>query len=504
MKKLHKIFLFIILSPLCVACFDDETTEATRLLSEITIDESSISEVYNVGKNETLVISPVITQANVEKPLSYVWEVDLKVVSTEKELQYYAKELGSYNCRLIVENEDGKTFFPFKLHVNSPYEEGITVISTDAQGKSMLSFMQTPLNPGDKAEFTKGDCFAINNEDYNFASNAVDIVQSGGRLVIACQGSGIDDDIATIYHLNEKTLVVENLLRVPEYDDFIPTILAIPEVDYPGIAYPVLCENGKTYEYSTTNGVLTPSRKFQYTYAQSCVVSSKSGYEYDILLWDKEIGNLAQLYTGWGPYYCSKNYHSRREEMDTINYFEGKDFVAMTNIRMTEEQLRDGGYATELLIVTKNEEMYYKSVIGTVLWEYNWDTEENYLATSGFTMAGPSSMIPVALNEKTPCIANETYKSLLFADGNKVRRWNYTSSDPLVATKVLLTVGTENAVITAFEISKDHTKTYVAFYEPEQEGLNGSVWVFNTDTGEVIEKHDNVCYKPAKMIYKKK
>jgi hypothetical protein len=69
---------------------------------------------------------------------------------------------------------------------------------------------------------------------------------------------------------------------------------------------------------------------------------------------------------------------------------------------------------------------------------------------------------------------------------------------------VLLTVGSDNAVITGFELSDDHKKTYVAFYEPNQKGLNGSVWVFDTDKGTVLDKHDNVCYQPVKIMYKKK
>lgn len=491
------------LLPLCVACFDDDTSEATRPLSEIVIEEGSIKEVYNVDKNETLVISPVLTQTNTEKPLNYVWEIDLKTYSTEKELNFHAKELGTFNCRFIVENEDGKTFFPFKLNVNSPYEEGITVISTDAQGKSMLSFMQTPLNPADKPQFTQGDCFALNNPDYTLASNAVDIVQSSGRLIIACQGSGVEDDIASIYYLNEKTLVLENLLRVPEYADFVPVALGIPASDYQGIAYPVLCENGKVYEFSTTEGTLTPPRKLQSTYALSCIVNSNGGYYYDILFWDKEIGGLALIYNAYGPYYCSSKYHASRDECTgELNYFNGKDFVSMTKVRMTDEQLKTNN--PEFVIVTKNESLFYKSIIETSFWDYNWDTMENYLVTSGLSMTG-FSMMPVALNETTPCIANKTYLSLLFADGNKVRRWNYTTNQLLTAADELLTVGKgDNAVITSFEISKDHTKTYVAFYEPDVEGLNGSVWVFNTDTGEVLEEYNNICYKPTKMIYKNK
>ena len=100
-------------------------------------------------------------------------------------------------------------------------------------------------------------------------------------------------------------------------------------------------------------------------------------------------------------------------------------------------------------------------------------------------------------------MANKTFYSLLFADGNKVRRWNYNSNIASLANApVLLSVGSDNAVITEFEISADHLKTYVAFYEPNVEGLNGSVWVFDTDTGEVLEKYENICYKPVKMFYK--
>jgi hypothetical protein len=103
----------------------------------------------------------------------------------------------------------------------------------------------------------------------------------------------------------------------------------------------------------------------------------------------------------------------------------------------------------------------------------------------------------------TPCIANKTYYTMFFADGNKVRRWNYTSNiADLPKAPTLLTVGSPTAQITGFEMSEDHKVTYVSFYDPQKEGLNGSVWLFNTDTGEVLEKHDNFCYRPVKMFYK--
>lgn len=53
-------------------------------------------------------------------------------------------------------------------------------------------------------------------------------------------------------------------------------------------------------------------------------------------------------------------------------------------------------------------------------------------------------------------------------------------------------------------LSEDHSHTYVAFYEPDQPGLNGSVWVIDTDKGTVLKQYNNICYQPVKIMYKKK
>ena len=486
--------------PMMVACFSDETTDATRPLSHITI-ESGVDSVYNIDKNDTLVIEPVITQSNKEKPLSYTWEIDLQPYSHDKVFTFVGSSLGKYNCRLIVENEDGKTFFPFVLYVNSPYEEGITVLSKDSKGNSMLSFMQTPM-AGAEASFTTGDCFAVNNPDTQFAAGAADIVQCSGNLIIACQGGGESDDLPTIYYLNEKTLVVENMFTVPEYDDFKPTKLGIPATAYSGTSYPVICENGKVYEFSTTESAVAKPRKLQSTYAQSCIVNSGNGY--DIIVWDSENKALAQIYNGYGPYYCSTEYHLMQSDslFKSKNYFNNRDFVAMTKVHMTPQQKSTAGDRQEFLILSciANTPITRSEVMYTDFWGYDY-VEMKPTFTTAHTTQGALPNSPLKVG--TPCVANKTYYSLLFADGNKVRRWNYnTNLTGLTAAPTLLTVGSDNAVITAFEISSDHMKTYVAFYEPGQEGLNGSVWVFDTDKGTVLERYDNICHQPVKIFYK--
>ena len=101
--KQNKWLYLLLVFPLLVACFQDNTTLGDRPLSNIII-EQGIDSVYNIKKFETLVIEPVISQENQDKPLRFTWEIDLKPYSHDAVLEYVGNELGKFNCRLIVEN----------------------------------------------------------------------------------------------------------------------------------------------------------------------------------------------------------------------------------------------------------------------------------------------------------------------------------------------------------------------------------------------------------------
>ncbi len=501
MKKVS--VLTLLLASLLTGCVEDETTEATRPISEITIIDGTVAEVYNVNKNDTLRIVPQVVQTNEQKPLSYTWEMDLVAVSADEVWEFVGNELGSFNCRLIVENEDGKAFFPFKLNVNSPYEEGLVVISNDAEGNSCLSFMLTPTDDSEK-KFYDYECFSVNNRDISFAANVSDMVHCDDNLVIICQGGGQDNDVPSIYSINDKTFVVENMIEVTEYPDFVPVRLGLPPTSSFGTAYPILCANGKTYDYSKFESVIEEPTKMKSTYSNALLLRGDTdSYYYDVLMWDKEAGGLALLYTGYGPYYCSKTYHADRDAcIAGDNYFADMNFVSMTYIHQTQKQIATGGGIYEMIVLAKNKTGLTKSVLCTSFHIRNWDIGENVLYERISKKLCGFGTPP--LTETTPTIANMTYWSMLFAKGNKVMRWYFTSSAFITAADELLSVGSDKAVITSFEISADHKKTYVAFYEPEQTGLNGSVWVFDTDKGTVLEQYNNVCYEPVKMIYKVK
>ena len=506
--KLNKYILLALAMLSFASCFEDESTFATNPIAEITIDESSMQKVYNIDKNEVLEITPVVTQKNKELPLTYAWELDQQVVDSNKVFVYKGDKLGTYNGRLIVSNSDGKAFFTFTLHVNSPYEYGITVLSKDAEGRPHIAFMQEPMKEGDKSEFYKENCLETNNPGQFFASNPSDIIQTTGTMIVACQGKDDDpEDGATIYFLNEKTFVMENLVE-SDYEGFKPTRLLTPQGSYDGSAYPVLSADGKMYSLPTYNAVLQPSHNFLSTYAQVGFARGNATNN-DIIVWDKEVNGLVCLYNSYGPYYCGSKYLLQRDSLLNDQYYIEKfqpleEVRALVHIKKTKKDLNKS--RQELLAIVKAGLSVQKLVVATFFWKRLEGGANSYeVMTKGkaFAKAARKSTYSI-INENTPCIANATYQTLLFADGNKVMKWNYLQDDYLEDAAELLKVGSDNAVITSFDISEDHLKTYVAFYEPDQEGMNGSIWVFNTHSGIVLEKYDNVCYQPVKVLYKTK
>ena len=499
-----KIYPILVLAiPMVLSsCLEDRTTEATNPISEIIIVDGSVKSQYDINKNDSLTITPEIVQNNKEKPLSFSWEINGKEYSNDAVFNFIGDALGSYQCRLVVANEDGKAFQPFTLNVNSPYEEGITIISKTPEGESRLSFMLTRPD-GTDSTFYDYDCFTMNNRDETFASNVSDMRQCGSNLLIACQGTGVPGDYATIYYLNEKTFVIENILSVPEYPDFKPTKMQMPSLGWAGTTYPILCENGKIYEFSETEGTLVPGTKLSATYAQSCAsYEYENGNYYNLVFWDEELGALCQIYTGYGPYYCSTTTQLERSKVnETTNYFNGWDFVAMFVPRQTDaQQVTEAG---EIVVIVKKGIEYRKVRLNNNFWVYNEDIQKSVLSDNGGLQ--PTGFGSIKFSGESPYVANRTYYSLLFSDGtdNKVYKWNYTSG-MLSNAKSIATVGSSNAVITSMEISNDHKRTYVAYYEPDEAGLNGHVTVLDTNTGEIIGQYDNVCYRPVKIMYKKK
>lgn len=499
MKTIH--YIIYTLAVLAIwSCISDDTTGAVNPISEITIDSVSVQEVYNLELNDELTITPIVTQANEDKPLTYTWEIDGEEYSHEAVLHYTGKTLGKLTCRLVVANEDGKAFRVFMLNVNSPYEEGVALLSVDANGKSMLSFMRTDVDEGG---FKSGDCFSLNNADETFTPNAADMAQCDGSLIIAC--SGDDSEVGRIFYLNEKTFIVENQLSTSDYPDFKPTVLGIPEYGASGSSYPILSEDGTVYAFSTTEGALIPSADFKNKYAQQCICFSNSSGFYYGFLWDETVGGLCGKIMSYGPYYCSDTYLCHWDDetgaLTGANYFDGYDFVGMFMpeiVNSTDER--------SMVVIVKNKTTGFLSRVRLYYawWRYSSETASTVFVDNGGLRLVSLMPETVKYDGTSPQVASALYGTLLYANGRDIYEWVYGSNAMLHNPTPKLSVGSDNAIITSMDMSDDQTLTYVAFYEPDEQGLNGYVWTIATDTGEVLHKYANIGYRPTKILFKKK
>ena len=203
------------------SCYDDDSTLGKKEVSQVTI--SAAHDTLTTSFGEELVISHLnIEQSGKELPLTYEWaygQLDissgvvkpypikdtLHVVSTDPELRYAFRDLGTFGLRLKVDNGETTSFKYFILQIDTEFSEGITILSRDNVGKGRVSFMKTLT----KEEIASGKLPAFRTDIMEIANpgmeleNVTDMVQNGGRLMISSGSNG------RIYNMDSRTFDVE-------------------------------------------------------------------------------------------------------------------------------------------------------------------------------------------------------------------------------------------------------------------------------------------------------
>lgn len=512
---MRKAYIPIMIAAILLAsCASDDTDLGGRAISMIAIDSTSIQAEYNQNKNDVVVIEPLVSQSQAGQELRYEWEINHEVYSTEPVLRYSCTQLGAFDCRLIVSNDDGKAFSTFRINVNTPYEEGLVIISNAPDGKSMLSFMLHNTD-GTPDTFAEGDVFSLNNPEVKFASNVNEVAQSNGSLILACNGNPSAGEPVTIYYLNEKTLDLENYVAMPEYPDFQPQSMMLSKAAYPGASYPTLSSNGKVYEFASTEGTVVTSTKFSYTYDTDVYAyfDDGTGRNYNIFLWDTELGIPVTMFNGYGGYYCIADWGTcanRTAVTPQTNLFAaGADEpVAMFIPRFTKVQLV---LATpQIYIITQSGNQLRRTALDKDVWGYDIEEAKNkFLLRESLAPIGMVGTVP--FEKGMPMIASNTHKRLFYAIGNRIYHWNYQQTT-LAQARLFATVGDAGTVIKGFELSTDQKTLYVAAYNPAESGLNGSCYIIPINQSGTTQEitagettaHEHISYNPVKIIYKQK
>lgn len=470
-----KYMLIVLVGIVLYACNNDDTTYDTVEIPEINIDTTLLQKEYNRELNQTLTIDPQITQTGNELPLTYEWQVDYKLYSSDKQLIFPCEKLGSYVIRLKVSNTKGSSFYITTLHINSPYEEGITILSKNAAGESMLSFMRKysdqELIEGKTEQFETG-CLRTNNPDITFPKNPTDMVKREKQLFISYT------DAPAIYAVNTKTFEVENIIRAPEYPTFIPLKMNIEDNNSRNAL--VMCENGNIYNFSTFEGVIIPAPNLSSSYALNTFIYTP--YATNSYLWDETNSNILYAYPDGEPTTAEPETFAGHEFINFFMAVKSDYFTVITKDKQTQKII--------------------KTSIGLNIWDVNYDDWPDIVKTYALKeqkeLEGTTNLTP-----STPLTGNSIYKELLYAIGNKIYRWYYT--DNSFPTTPWATIDLEGAEITTLSLSRDEKQLYVGVYQPLNSGHNGHLYILDSDTGKPIgSPYPNVAYKPVKILYKVK
>lgn len=166
MKKriLSTLLAGLLLAPAFVSCINDDSKEFGSVpMAQIQL-QSELQEQYDKEKMETLSLTaPDITQAPLQKDVSYTWEIGGKVVSTDKKLDYVCEDSGTFPGRLTIKNADNTVYRQFTVKVHFPYEEGVYALAT-RDGKSVVTYVSERFK-GEKVVY---DAFGAENLEVSF------------------------------------------------------------------------------------------------------------------------------------------------------------------------------------------------------------------------------------------------------------------------------------------------------------------------------------------------
>ena len=317
--KLKYLYIWL-MGLLAIGCFDDDTTVDTVRISEVAIDTNSLQKEYNRDKNQTLVIdiTPYVTQKEKNLPLTFQWDMDYKFYSDSSVLYVDYQELGTFPMRVKVSNEHSSAFYEFKLHINSPYEEGIAVLSESNDGTGMLSFMRQ-MADGSMGDFEMR-CLSTNNHGIVFPKSPTDMSKRLSQLFISYKND------PSIYMVNAKTLELENIVTATEFSDFVPVAMMMP--DNTARAAIALSENGKVYNLASMEGLILSHTALKSTYSLI-----HHGYFDDYnpayYLWDTDLHTIC-YYNGYTVNDCSQFGAIWDENHEVVAIFENEKRSSFT------------------------------------------------------------------------------------------------------------------------------------------------------------------------------
>jgi len=464
----NRIILFLLALTFFVqSCYKDDTSGANRELATIQVDLGFPEKAtIDLGLNEEYVLKPVVEQKG-NSSLSYEWEVDYKLVSSEKDFSFKSARLGSFPVRLKVSNQDGSVFKEFRIRVNSQYEEGLLILAENAEQEGTLSFI--PKKEGKFLSLTNIEDVDINSFE---KSNPGDkLGKKPTDIAVRVNQIFISSEVGRISALNYKTLELEAVIESPDFPDFQPVFMNIPDSEAKSSM--ILNRSGKVYNLATLEHVVSTNstagtKVFELKTQMLPTQNYTSGF-----FWEPATSIFHNLWTR------NANSGTRLNDQNMITFFAyGDNCYTLTSSKSNPSIIRKTNFSEQRLAFI----------------------EESTFTNTNLTLKSDS---------KTLLVGELNY--LAYTNGRSIYKWYYTTNNIPTSPYITLDIPgviTSMAKTPAKEVGKDDLdpikELYVAVYDENATGLNGSVVVYDLETGIKKATYANISDKPVKIFFKKR
>lgn len=158
------LYLLAIAALTFSSCIKDDSTEGGDNVSVISL-QTPLNSSYTLNQGDTLKINPTVLQSNGKQKLTYEWEINHKLVSSDSALVYPIQTSGTYTGRLRLSNGQNIQIYEFNVNVEYAYTKGVFLLA-EKDNKAILSYVPTE----DVNKSFQLDVLGANNPNTNFGT----------------------------------------------------------------------------------------------------------------------------------------------------------------------------------------------------------------------------------------------------------------------------------------------------------------------------------------------
>lgn len=464
MKNYFSIVLLAVFVSL-QGCYKDDTSGPYKKLSDISVDLGFADRsVIELDMHDSYTFEPQVSQVG-DLPLSYEWQVNYEVVSTDETFTYVGSRLGTFPARLKVSNEDGSTFKEFTIRVNSQYEEGLIVLAADDSEEGVLNFI--PKFAGQLLSETGIDRVDVNsfgksNPDLTLGRKPTDVAVRQLQVFVSSEEEGIS-------MLNYRTFELEGTVRSPDFPDFKPVIMNIP--DNTARTALILTRSGRIFSLATMEYIIS-----NYAASNGVVPLMKTQYTENI--------NYTNNFF-WEPS-ASRLWNFRNQAKNTGTHLAGQELLTF---------LVAGKRCYVLTRSMSNPNQVTRTVYGEDLYAFDASYREYFDVREQETFINNQ----VTIDPSSVTLLVDFYQKLVYANGNQIYQWFYPTTNLPSTPHITLDIP---GVVTAMEKDPENKELYVGVYDAHASGKKGSIVVYDLDSGRKKVTYANVVDRPVRLFFK--